>query len=70
MPLTKLPKIVSVESRSIGPNQRPLLIAEVSANHDKDLDHALALVDVAADAMSSKHDMHAQQVSTGGPTHK
>ncbi|MDC0634186.1 N-acetylneuraminate synthase family protein [Planktomarina sp.] len=50
MPLTKLPKIVSVESRSIGPNQRPLLIAEVSANHDKDLDHALALVDVAADA--------------------
>ena len=50
MPLTKPPKTLTVENRSIGPNQRPLLIAEVSANHDKDLDHALALVDVAADA--------------------
>ena len=27
-----------------------LLIAEVSANHDHDLDQALALVDIAADA--------------------
>jgi pseudaminic acid synthase len=33
-----------------GPEGRTLLIAEVSANHDQDLDHALHLVDIAADA--------------------
>lgn len=33
-----------------GPDGQTLLIAEVSANHDQDLDHALHLVDVAADA--------------------
>lgn len=33
-----------------GPDNKPLLIAELSANHDRDLDQALALVDIAADA--------------------
>lgn len=41
---------VTIEGREIGPAARPLLIAEVSANHDRDLDQALALVDIAADA--------------------
>ena len=50
MPPSELSKKITVENRAIGSDQRPLLIAEVSANHDKDLDHALALVDVAADA--------------------
>lgn len=50
MPLAKSSKSITVETRTIGSDQRPLLIAEVSANHDKDLVHALALVDLAADA--------------------
>ncbi len=41
---------IIIENRAIGPDDRPLLIAEVSANHDRDLDQALALVDIAADA--------------------
>lgn len=39
-----------VESRLSNQDNRPLLIAELSANHDKNLDQALALVDIAADA--------------------
>ena len=41
---------LTIENRTIGPQERPLLIAEVSANHDRNLDQALALVDIAADA--------------------
>ena len=41
---------VEVENRKIGGDERSLLIAELSANHDRDLNHALALVDIAADA--------------------
>lgn len=41
---------VTIENRTIGPDAPALLIAEVSANHDRDLDQALALVDIAADA--------------------
>lgn len=33
-----------------GPDSKPMLIAELSANHDRDLEQALALVDIAADA--------------------
>lgn len=33
----------------IGKGEKTFLIAELSANHDKDLDQALALVDIAAD---------------------
>jgi len=35
---------------TLGEDAATLLIAEVSANHDNDLDQALALVDIAADA--------------------
>ena len=38
------------EGRSLGPGHPALLVAELSANHDRDLERALALVDVAADA--------------------
>ena len=41
---------LTLEGRSLGPEHPTLLIAELSANHDRDLDRALALVDVAADA--------------------
>ncbi len=44
------PQSLIIENRTISPTERPLLIAEVSANHDRDLDQALALVDIAADA--------------------
>jgi len=39
-----------VETREIGADRPAFLIAEVSANHDRDLEQALALVDIAADA--------------------
>ncbi|NRB00409.1 MAG: N-acetylneuraminate synthase family protein [Rhodobacteraceae bacterium] len=41
---------LTVEGKTIGRDARSFLIAEVSANHDRDLDQALALVDIAADA--------------------
>ena len=41
---------LKVEGKTIGPDAPAFLIAEVSANHDRDLDQALALVDIAADA--------------------
>lgn len=40
---------LSIENKTIGIGEKALLIAEVSANHDRDLDYALSLVDVAAD---------------------
>lgn len=41
---------LEIEGKRISPDDRAFLIAEVSANHDRDLDQALALVDIAADA--------------------
>ena len=41
---------VQVEGKRIGQGERAFLIAELSANHDGDLEQALALVDCAADA--------------------
>lgn len=41
---------VTIEGRTIGEGEKSFLIAELSANHDGDLDQALALVDAAADA--------------------
>lgn len=40
---------IHLENKVVGNNEKALLIAEVSANHDKDLEQALALVDIAAD---------------------
>ena len=41
---------IQIENLTLGPAQKTLLIAELSANHDRDLSQALALVDIAADA--------------------
>lgn len=41
---------LTIEGKTIGEDEKALLIAELSANHDRDLDQALALVDIAADA--------------------
>ena len=41
---------VSIAGREIGPGQPCFVIAEMTANHDQDLDRALKLVDIAADA--------------------
>lgn len=40
---------IQLENKVLGGHEKALLIAEVSANHDRDLDQALALVDIAAD---------------------
>jgi pseudaminic acid synthase len=37
----------SIAGRRIGPGERPYVIAELSANHQGSLDHALAIVDAA-----------------------
>jgi len=39
---------LQLENKQLGTDEKALLIAEVSANHDKDLDQALALVDKRA----------------------
>lgn len=41
---------VTLEGQSIGPTEKTWLIAEVSANHDRDLTQSLELVDLAAEA--------------------
>lgn len=41
---------MTIEGKKIGRDEKCLLIAEVSANHDRDLEQALELVDIAADA--------------------
>lgn len=41
---------LTIEGKRIGPGEKCFLIAELSANHDRDLEQALALVDIAADA--------------------
>lgn len=43
-------KGVEIDGRWVGEGAPAFLIAEMSANHDRDLDQALALVDIAADA--------------------
>lgn len=40
----------TIEGRKISSDVRPMLIAEISSNHDRDLDQALNLIDIAADA--------------------
>ncbi len=41
---------IQIEHFTLGEDLKPFLIAELSANHDRDLDLALKLVDIAADA--------------------
>lgn len=41
------PLSITIEGRCIGPNQPPYVIAEISANHNGDLENALKLIDAA-----------------------
>ncbi|MEP2783717.1 MAG: N-acetylneuraminate synthase family protein [Pseudoruegeria sp.] len=41
---------LTIEGKTIGEDEKCFLIAEVSANHDRDLEHSLSLVDIAADS--------------------
>jgi N-acetylneuraminate synthase len=43
-------KTIAIGKRRIGDGQPALLVAEMSANHDRDLKQALALLDIAAQA--------------------
>ena len=42
--------MIKIGHRAIGPDSPPLVIAEMSGNHNQSLDRALAIVDAAADA--------------------
>ena len=46
----KLVDSLTIQGRTIGTNEPTLLVAEISANHDRNLDQAMALVDIVADA--------------------
>jgi sialic acid synthase SpsE len=41
---------ISIAGRTVGPDSRPLVIAEVGINHEGSVDKALQMVDAAADA--------------------
>ncbi len=41
---------LNISGRAIGPGEPPFVIAELSGNHNKSLDRALALIDAAAEA--------------------
>ena len=43
-------EVISINQFRIGKHERTLLIAEISANHDKDLDQAIELVDLTANS--------------------
>ncbi len=41
---------VVIDGRSIGPGKPPYIVAELSGNHNGDIDRALALIDAAKEA--------------------
>ena len=43
-------KTIAIGKRRIGDGQPALIVAEMSANHDRDLQQALALLEIAARA--------------------
>jgi N-acetylneuraminate synthase len=45
-----MPADILIQGRSLGPGHPPLVIAELSGNHNASLDRALRLIDAAADA--------------------
>jgi len=49
-PLTPSVRSIPVGKTAIGPDEQPFVIAEVSGNHNGDLQRALAIVDAAAEA--------------------
>ncbi|MCD6044552.1 MAG: pseudaminic acid synthase, partial [Burkholderiales bacterium] len=42
--------VVRIGERQIGPGHRPLVVAEMSGNHNQSLERALAIIDAAAEA--------------------
>ena len=46
----KAPQSLTLAGHSIGPEEPPFIIAEMSGNHNGDIGRALAIVDMAADA--------------------
>lgn len=50
MKSTKFHREISIDGRRIGPSYRPYIIAELSANHNGDLEAALLLIDKAVEA--------------------
>lgn len=44
------PKPVKIGDRVLGPDEPPFIVAELSANHGGDLDRALKIIDLAAEA--------------------
>lgn len=48
--LSRMPRPVSIAGRRIGPDAPPLVIAELSGNHNQDLDRAKRLIDACAKA--------------------
>lgn len=43
-------KTIEIAGRRIGPGEKPYILAEMSGNHNNDINRALALIDAAADA--------------------
>ena len=41
---------IKIGSHVVGPNHRPFIVAEMSGNHNRSIDRALAIVDAAANA--------------------
>lgn len=44
------PDVIEIDGKQIGPGFRPLIVAEMSGNHNQSLDRAIAIVDAAAKA--------------------
>lgn len=47
LPLQPRPAGICIDGRRVGPGEPPFIVAELSGNHNGDLDRALALVDAA-----------------------
>ena len=58
MPST-IPAIISIAGHELGPGKRPLIVAEMSGNHNQSLQRALEIVDAAA-----KTGAHALKIQT------
>jgi pseudaminic acid synthase len=50
VPADPAPPSLEIAGRRIGPGERPFIIAELSGNHNGDIDRARRLIDAAADA--------------------
>ena len=48
--MSEIVKRIAIAGRTVGEGAPPFIIAEMSGNHNRDIDRALAIVDAAADA--------------------